>query len=103
MQMTFYGAVEVVTGSCTRLKTDQGNFLIDCGLFQGEREWEAKNHQSLPFDASAISAVFITHAHLDHCGRLPHLVKAGFRGKIYGTAPTLDLVKITLEDALHIM
>ena len=77
--------------------------LIDCGAFQGSSFLEAKNFQPFPFDASTIDAVIVTHAHLDHVGRLPKLVKDGFKGKVYLTPPTAKLAKLVLDDAFTIM
>jgi metallo-beta-lactamase family protein len=101
MQITCLGAARCVTGSCYLI--DNGSkYLIDCGLFQGGRQMEAMNHGAWGFKPSEISALFITHAHIDHTGRIPKLVKDGFRGKIYSTAPTIELVKILLLDSAHI-
>jgi len=76
--------------------------LIDCGLFQGPKEWRERNWQELPIPAAKIDAVILTHAHLDHCGWIPRLVKEGFRGPIYATAPTIDLCGIILPDSGHL-
>lgn len=103
MQLSFYGAAGEVTGSCTMVTTGSHKFLIDCGMFQGSPDYEAKNHEPLPFNAAELSGVIITHAHLDHVGRLPLLIKNGYEGKFYATAPTIELAELILEDALHIM
>ncbi|MCE5336026.1 MAG: MBL fold metallo-hydrolase [Desulfobacteraceae bacterium] len=101
MQITCLGAARCVTGSCFLL--DNGRkYLVDCGLFQGGRQMEALNHGPWGFKPSEISALFITHAHIDHIGRIPKLVKDGFRGKIYSTLPTVELAKILLLDSAHI-
>jgi len=76
--------------------------LIDCGLFQGQKEWRERNWRDTPVPAKEIDAVILTHAHLDHCGWIPRLVKEGFRGPIYATAPTIDLCGIILPDSGHL-
>jgi metallo-beta-lactamase family protein len=101
MQITCLGAAGYVTGSCFLLENDK-RYLIDCGLFQGGRQMEAMNRQNWGFRPQEISALFLTHAHIDHCGRIPKLVKDGFRGKIYATLPTAELCKILLLDSAHI-
>jgi metallo-beta-lactamase family protein len=101
MQITCLGAAGFVTGSCYLLENDK-KYLIDCGLFQGGRQMEAMNRQGWGFHPRDISALFLTHAHIDHCGRIPKLVKEGFRGKIYATLPTAELCKILLLDSAHI-
>jgi metallo-beta-lactamase family protein len=103
MKLTFLGAAREVTGSCYLVETKQARVLIDCGMFQGCEFCEARNFEEAFIQPATVDAVFITHAHLDHTGRLPRLIKAGFKGKIYATAPTIDLMKLVLEDAYHIM
>lgn len=103
MKITFYGATREVTGSCYLLATERTRILIDCGMFQGGAMCDAKNYQALGFDASSLDAVFVTHAHLDHTGRLPKLMKEGYRGKIYATPPTAELASLVLEDAYQVM
>jgi len=101
MQITCFGAAGCVTGSCFLL--DNGKkYLVDCGLFQGGREVEALNRREWGFNPHQVSALFLTHAHIDHCGRIPKLVKDGFKGKIYTTLPTAELCKILLLDSAHI-
>lgn len=102
MRLTFYGAAHEVTGSCTLLEVDSYRILIDCGMFQGTPAIEAKN-PTFDFDPKMITHVLVTHAHLDHVGRLPMLVKQGYQGMFYGTAPTLELAKLIMDDALGIM
>ncbi|KZZ43699.1 MBL fold metallo-hydrolase [Oleiphilus sp. HI0130] len=97
--VTFYGAVEGVTGSLYLLETDSSRIVLDCGLFQGGRKEEEANSKPLPFDPSTIDAVVISHAHLDHSGRIPLLVKAGYDGVIHMTWPTCELVDVLLKDA----
>lgn len=99
MQLTFAGAARHVTGSCYHIKTDTVSFLVDCGLFQGGKVSETQNGDAFPFDAATLDFVVLTHAHLDHCGRLPLLHKRGFKGKIYTVEPTIPLARIVLEDA----
>lgn len=104
MKITFYGAAREVTGSCSLVESVRGTrVLVDCGMFQGCNTCDVKNYTNLHFDAKDIEAVFVTHAHLDHTGRLPKLVKDGFRGKVFGTEPTLKLAELVLLDAVHIM
>ena len=98
-KLTFLGAIEGVTGSMYLLETEQSKVLLDCGLFQGRREEEAANLRPLPFDVSTIDAVVLSHAHLDHSGRLPLLVKEGYGGPIHMTQPTKELIAILLKDA----
>ena len=105
----FLGAAGTVTGSKHLINTsldgdgEKGfQVLIDCGLFQGQKEWRERNWQELPIPAKEIDAVILTHAHLDHCGWIPRLVKEGFRGPIYATAPTIDLCGIILPDSGHL-
>src|ERR1700688_936066 len=101
MELSFHGADRDVTGSCHRLQCAGRQLLIDCGMFQGGRELEEENAAPLGFDAAAIDFLLLTHAHLDHCGRLPLLVKRGFRGEIIATAATRDLARIVLQDSAH--
>ena len=96
------GAAQTVTGSKHLLKTPEGNFLIDCGLFQGIKELRTKNWKDFPLDVHSIRAVILTHAHLDHCGYIPLLVKQGFTGSIYMTPPTKDLAEMILLDSAKI-
>ncbi|MCC7357170.1 MBL fold metallo-hydrolase [Candidatus Uhrbacteria bacterium] len=103
MRITFLGATREVTGSCYLIETNQARILVDCGMFQGSAFADAKNFKDFAFDAKTIDAVFVTHAHLDHVGRLPKLVKQGFRGKVYLTPPTAKLAKLVIEDAEQIM
>jgi len=98
-QLTFYGAVDGVTGSAYLLQTDKVTLLLDCGLFQGRREEEDANKDAFPFDIARIDAVVLSHAHLDHSGRLPKLIAEGFNGPIFMTFPTADLLDVMLKDA----
>jgi len=99
MKLKFCGATRTVTGSCYYLETDGFKFLVDCGAFQGKDELDALNYEPFPFNPSELDAIFLTHAHYDHCGRIPMLVKQGFKGRIIGTQPTRDLAKIVLLDS----
>ncbi|TSC68838.1 MAG: metallo-beta-lactamase family protein [Parcubacteria group bacterium Gr01-1014_66] len=102
MKLSFHGGVGEVTGACYLLESERARVLIDCGFFQGCRECEDLNFQNFGFEPSLVRALVVTHAHLDHIGRIPCLVRAGFRGTIYSTAATRDLARLILEDALAI-
>ena len=103
MKLTFLGATRQVTGSLFLLETKKCKVLIDCGMFQGTDFNEARNHDDFAFDVKKIDAVILSHAHLDHTGRVPKLVHDGFRGAVYGTEGTLALAHLVWEDALAIM
>ncbi len=103
MNITFYGAAHDVTGSNSLVEAAGEKFLVDCGMFQGSDFDEGKNGSPLPYVPTDIRGVFITHAHLDHVGRLPLLIKNGYTGFIYATAPTMELTELTLRDAASIM
>lgn len=98
-KLTFYGATEGVTGSSYILETGGKTILLDCGLFQGGREAEQENKAAFQFDVASIDAVVLSHAHLDHSGRLPMLVVSGYNKAIFMTHPTSDLLEIMLKDA----
>lgn len=102
LRLTFHGAAGCVTGSCARLTTDAADILIDCGMFQGPKTLKALNYEDFPFDPRKLDAVLLTHAHLDHSGLLPKLVRAGFAGRIFATAGTRDLARVLLADAAEI-
>lgn len=99
MEWRFFGACEQVTGSCHIIKSQDKTILIDCGLYQGNQNTERQNSHPFPIDIRTIDAVILSHAHLDHSGRLPLLTKAGFTGPIYAHPATIDLVEILLMDA----
>jgi len=99
MKITFCGAAETVTGSCHLVEVDGLRLLLDCGFFQGGRARRALNREPFPFDAKSIDAVLLSHAHLDHSGRLPLLVDRGFSGKILCTPPTAEIAKLMLADS----
>lgn len=102
--LSFFGAAGEVTGSSFLLTTsDDNKYLIDFGLFQGPPQLEQMNRQPLGFNPSELKAVFLTHGHLDHCGRLPLLIYGGYFGKIYMSAPTRAFVELILQDSAHIM
>lgn len=102
MKIKFCGAATGVTGSCHLISTEKHKILLDCGQFQGGVAEEALNRDPFPFDPAEIECVVVSHAHIDHIGRLPLLVKQGFTGKIYCTHATADLLNVMLEDSAHI-
>ncbi|QRN04615.1 MBL fold metallo-hydrolase [Legionella sp. MW5194] len=102
MKIQFLGAVQTVTGSKYLIQTNQINLLVDCGLFQGYKELRLRNWANLPINPQKIDYVLLTHAHIDHSGYIPLLIKNGFRGKILCTAATKDLCRILLPDSGHL-
>ncbi len=102
MKLTFYGGVSGVTGAKHLLEADNHHILMDCGVFQGSRKITREMNSQLPFEASKITAVILSHGHLDHCGSLPLLIKSGYKGRIYATAATRDVTAWILKDAAHI-
>jgi len=103
MKIHFFGAAGEVTGSNSLVETGNKKIIVDCGMFQGSDFNEGKNHDPLPYEAKDISAVLVTHAHLDHTGRLPILVKNGYTGFFYANPATVDLTELVLHDALSVM
>ncbi len=103
IKLTSFGAAEEVTGSCHLLEIDDYKLLVDCGLFQGSHDNYLKNWENFSFDAKKINAVILTHAHLDHCGRLPLLAQHGYKGKTYTTPATSELANIILIDNQNIL
>lgn len=102
MQLSFLGAAQMVTGSNYLITTKNHNIIIDCGMFQGNKETEKMNFRELPYDPTSIDIMILTHAHIDHSGRIPKLVKDGFRGRILSTKATYDLCGIMLLDSAKI-
>ncbi|MDD5987755.1 MAG: MBL fold metallo-hydrolase [Eubacteriales bacterium] len=102
MKIEFCGAATGVTGSCHRIISGEHNILLDCGQFQGGKAQDAMNAEPFPFDPAEIETVILSHAHIDHCGRLPLLVKRGFSGRIYCTDATADLLQVMLRDSGYI-
>ena len=102
MNITFCGAAETVTGSCHLVDVGGLRILLDCGLFQGGRERSDLNREPFPFDPRDIDLVLLSHAHLDHAGRLPLLVQRGFTGHIHCTSPTAEIAKLMLADSAHL-
>lgn len=103
LKLTFYGGAETVTGSNFLVEGPRGKLLVDCGIEQGRDFCQSDMYARFPYDVPSIDAVVITHAHLDHIGRLPKLMKEGFKGKIFMTAPTRDLTQLILEDSARIL
>jgi metallo-beta-lactamase family protein len=95
----FLGGAATVTGSQYLLETDRAKVVIDCGLFQGPPDVRARNLVPLGYDPTTIDAMLLTHAHLDHCGLIPLVVKGGYRGPIYATAGTIELAALVLLDS----
>lgn len=102
MQIQFLGAAGTVTGSKYRVTHEHTRILVDCGLFQGYKPLRLRNWEPLPIAPSQLDAVILTHAHLDHSGYLPLLVKNGFRGKVFCSAATADLCAVLLPDSGHL-
>lgn len=103
MKLTFYGAAKMVSGSNFLLEDEGRKILIDCGLRQCPSYCEVENFEPFPYDPASIDAVFLTHAHIDHIGRVPKLYKFGFRGKIFSTPPTKDFARHLLSDSMRIL
>jgi len=102
LKLSFHGADLSVTGSCHLVECAGKRILIDCGLYQGSRELNEDNAGPFGFDAAGINYVLLTHAHLDHCGRLPLLAKRGFRGEIITTSASRELARLVMLDAAHL-
>ena len=99
MKILFHGAAREVTGSCHLVDTGGARLLLDCGLIQGEQERHERNREPLPFDATSLTRVILSHARIDHSGRLALLLKAGYRGSILMTESTARLLRILLSDS----
>src|SRR5688572_32469276 len=102
MQLEFFGAAGEVTGSCHIIRIGAKELLLDCGMIQGGRDAPARNREPFPFAPQGIDAVVLSHAHIDHCGRLPLLVKRGYRGPIYTNPACLELVPLLLRDSAEL-
>ncbi|MBM3609005.1 MAG: MBL fold metallo-hydrolase, partial [Alphaproteobacteria bacterium] len=100
--LSFCGAAGTVTGSCALLRTADTSFLVDCGMFQGNRSVRDLNYQPFPFDARELDFVLLTHAHIDHSGLLPKLIKHGYRGPVFATPATADLLEFMMLDSAAI-
>ena len=94
MKISFYGADRDVTGSCHLLEAKGKRILVDCGMYQGGRELNEENAEDFGFDPRSVDILLLTHAHLDHCGRIPLLVRRGFDGEIIATAATRELARV---------
>jgi len=103
MKVTFHGGAGQVTGANYLVSSDDTRILIDCGLVQGGRFSESQNSKPFPYDPASIAAAFVTHAHIDHTGRLPQLVQSGFKGTVYSTPPTRDFAELLLYDSEHVI
>jgi metallo-beta-lactamase family protein len=103
MKLTFFGGAGSVTGSNYMLESGNTRILIDCGMSQGSSFAERENFEPFPYEPSSIQAIFVTHAHIDHTGKLPKIAKEGFRGKIYSTPPTKDFAELLLIDSQHVL
>src|SRR5678816_3103091 len=103
MRVTFFGAAGEVTGSSYLCETDRARVMVDFGMHQGEKEAAEHNRMPEQLDASRLESVVLTHAHIDHCGRLPMLIPFGFRGPIWATPATIELVDILLRDTANLM
>src|SRR5438876_9940965 len=102
IQVTFWGAARTVTGSMHLVEVNGQKLLLDCGLYQGKRSEARQRNSTFPFRPSDIGAVVLSHAHIDHCGNLPNLVRQGFSGPIYCTPATRDLTAVMLADSAKI-
>jgi len=102
MKIHFHGATGDVTGSAYHVVTDEASILVDCGMFQGNKEEKAKNRREAKLERGELDAVLLTHCHLDHVGRLPLLTRKGYKGPVYATQPTIDIATLILKDSLQL-
>src|SRR5687768_13229435 len=102
MRLTFYGAAQTVTGSQHLIEVNNHRILLDCGLYQGKRSESYERNLRLPFDAASVDVLVLSHAHIDHSGNIPNLVKSGFKGDIITTPATRDLCAAMLMDSARI-
>src|SRR5574341_1771981 len=102
MRLNFHGAAQTVTGSQHLLEINGSKLLLECGLYQGHRAESYERNRNFPFDPRRLDAIILSHAHIDHCGNLPNLVRQGFRGPIYCTPATRDLTAVMLADSAKI-
>ncbi len=102
MKVSFLGAAKTVTGSCYYIEADSCRFIVDCGMFQGSKEYEIQNEEDFAFNPAELDFALLTHAHIDHSGRIPKLYNDGFKGKIYATKATVELCTLMLPDSGHI-
>src|SRR6185369_15607356 len=102
MKIHFHGATGDVTGSAYHVVTDEASVLVDCGMFQGNKEEKAKNRREAKLERGELDAVLLTHCHLDHVGRLPLLTRKGYKGPVYATQPTIDIATLILKDSLQL-
>ena len=102
MEIEFYGAAREVTGSCHILRINGKTVLLDCGMFQGKRSDAEQKNRTLPVPIAEIDSIVLSHAHIDHSGRLPFLVAEGYSGTIWATSATRDLCAVMLADSAHI-
>ena len=101
-ELEFHGAAQTVTGSMHLLHLDEGVFTLDCGLFQGKRSWSREMNRSNPIEPGELSGVLLSHAHMDHSGKIPYLYANGYNGPVYATGATCDLCEVMLADSAHI-
>ena len=102
MKIAFLGAARTVTGSCFLVTTENNRFLVDCGMFQGKNKEVMLNVDPFTFEPASVDFMFLTHAHIDHSGRIPKLYNDGFKGQIFTTYATTDLCRVMLPDSGHI-
>jgi len=102
MNLSFHGAAQNVTGSCHLIECGGKRILIDCGLYQGSRELNEENREPFGFDPATVDYLLLTHAHLDHCGRIPLLAERGFHGEIITTAASRELARLVMLDSAHL-